>query len=99
MPAQNNGCFSCYSTKYFLSGSIFERYPCDEDGYAVAVDPANAEALRHAMDFYGVVVTHVLPAADCAAAADEIFTDCRVPRQGPPSAWENEHWPNPGLRC
>jgi len=77
-------------------GSIFEHYPCDEEGYAVAIDPCDAEAIRHAMDRYGVVVAHVLPAADCAAGADEIFADCRVPRDGPPCAWEDEHWPNPG---
>lgn len=77
-------------------GSIFEHYPCDGEGYAVAIDPSDADALRHAMDRYGVVVARVLPAADCAAGADEVFADCRVPRDGPPCEWENEHWPNPG---
>lgn len=77
-------------------GNIFEHYPCDEEGYAVAIDPSDADALHHAMDCYGVVVARVLPAAACAAGADEVFADCRVPRDGPPCAWENEHWPNPG---
>lgn len=73
--------------------AIFERYPCDEEGYAVGLDPADADGLRRAMRRYGVVVARVLPPTDCAAAAEEVFADCGVPRCGPPSEWETEKWP------
>jgi len=75
---------------------IFDRYPYDEDGYAVAVDPINADELRQRMDQYGLVVARVLPRENCSAAVHELFNECGVPYGGPPENWESDRWPSQG---